>query len=184
MSDVTEMTPLGELAVVPAPERLDLVAPPVAESLRGWSEAGRVGLVEIDPAYADTAAMAERYRVPMDAGANCVIVTGRRDGQERIAACVVRADTRADVNGLVKRTLDVRKCSFLAHERAVAESSMEYGGITPVGLPASWRILVDAQVLEIDRAIIGSGIRGSKLLMPGGLFATLPGAEIVEGLAG
>jgi prolyl-tRNA editing enzyme YbaK/EbsC (Cys-tRNA(Pro) deacylase) len=96
----------------------------------------------------------------------------------------VRADTRADVNGLVKRTLDVRKASFLSMDRAVEESGMEYGGITPLGLPAGWRLLVDPRVLEIDVAVIGSGVRRSKLLLPGALAAELPGAEVVEGLAG
>ena len=66
-----------------------------------------------------------------------MVVAGRRDGEERVAACVVRADTRADVNNLVKRVLDVRKASFLSMERAVEESGMEYGGITPVGIPVS-----------------------------------------------
>ena len=79
--------------------------------------------------------MTEAYDVPMAAGANCVVVVGRRGGEERVAACVVRADTRADVNNLVKRTLDVRKASFLSMDRAVEETGMEYGGITPVGLP-------------------------------------------------
>ena len=81
--------------------------------------------------------MSEHYDVPMAAGANCVVVMGKRDGEERLAACVVRADTRADVNNLVKRTLDVRKASFLSMDRAVEESGMEYGGITPLGLPGS-----------------------------------------------
>ena len=70
------------------------------------------------------------------------MVSGRT-GEERIAACVVRADTRVDVNTLVRGLLDVRKASFLSMERAVAESGMEYGGITPVGLPGAWRVLVD-----------------------------------------
>jgi prolyl-tRNA editing enzyme YbaK/EbsC (Cys-tRNA(Pro) deacylase) len=61
---------------------------------------------------------------------------------------------------------------------------MEYGGITPVGLPDEWRLLVDARVTDIDVAIIGSGVRRSKLLVPGALLAELPGAEVVEGLAG
>ncbi len=140
-------------------------------------------MVEIDPELADTAAMSEAYDVPMSAGANCVIVAGRRDGVERIAACVVRADTRADVNNRVKRLLDVRKASFLSMDRAVEESAMEYGGITPVGLPSEWRLLVDARVTEIDVAIIGSGVRRSKLLLPGRLLAELPGAEVVDDLA-
>ena len=127
--------------------------------------------------------MSEAYDVPMAAGANCVVVAGRRAGEERVAACLVRADTRADVNTLVKKVLDVRKASFLSMDRAVEESGMEYGGITPVGLPAGWRVLVDPACLAIDVAVIGSGVRRSKLLVPGALLGELPGAEVVEGLA-
>jgi prolyl-tRNA editing enzyme YbaK/EbsC (Cys-tRNA(Pro) deacylase) len=112
-----------------------------------------------------------------------IVVAGKRDGQERVAACVVRSDTRADVNDRVKRLLDVRKCSFLPMERAVEESGMEYGGITPVGLPAHWRLLVDARVTTTDLVLIGSGVRHSKLVLPGRLVAHLPRAEVVEGLA-
>lgn len=174
---------LGSLRSVPALDRPDLLAGPVAAALRGWPHAGRVGVVEIDPAVADTAAMAEAYDLGMDTGANCVVVAGRRDGEERVAACLVRADTRADVNNLVRRTLDVRKATFLSMDRAVEESGMEYGGITPVGLPEGWRLLVDPRVLDIEVAVIGSGVRRSKLLLPGPLAADLPGAELVEGLA-
>jgi len=79
--------------------------------------------------------------------------------------------------------LDVRKASFLPTERAVEESGMEYGGITPVGLPETWRLLVDSRVLDVEAAVIGSGVRRSKLLVPGALAARLPGAEVVAGLA-
>jgi prolyl-tRNA editing enzyme YbaK/EbsC (Cys-tRNA(Pro) deacylase) len=140
-------------------------------------------VVEIDPAIADTAAMAEAYGLSMSTGANCVVVGGRRDGADRVAACLVRADTRADVNGLVKRTHDVRKASFLSMDRAVEESGMEYGGITPLGIPDGWRLLVDTRVLEIEVAVIGSGVRRSKLLMPGRLLGELPGAEVIADLA-
>jgi prolyl-tRNA editing enzyme YbaK/EbsC (Cys-tRNA(Pro) deacylase) len=67
-------------------------------------------------------------------------------------------------------------------DRAVEESGMEYGGITPVGLPAAWRLLVDASLLEADVVCVGSGLRRSKLLVPGSVLAQLPGAEVVEGL--
>ena len=175
---------LGRLTTVPALDRPDLLAPPVAAALTGWEHAGGVGVVEIDPDVADTAALAEAYDIGMDTGANCVLVAGRRDGEERVAACLVRADTRADVNTVVKRLLDVRKCSFLPMERAVEESGMEHGGITPVGLPPGWRLLLDARVAAMDVAVVGSGVRRSKLLVPGRLLALLPGAEVVEGLAG
>ena len=175
---------LGSLVSVPALDRPDLLADPVAAALAGFAAAGEVGVVEIDPALADTAAMSQAYDVPMAAGANCVLVAGTRDGDERVAACVVRADTRADVNKVVRKLLDVRKCSFLPMDRAVEESGMEHGGITPVGLPGGWRLLVDARVADVEVAVLGSGVRRSKLLVPGRVVVTLPGVEVVEGLAG
>jgi prolyl-tRNA editing enzyme YbaK/EbsC (Cys-tRNA(Pro) deacylase) len=174
---------IGTLESLPALEHPGLLAPPVVEALAAWDRADRVAVVEIDPGLADTAALTDAYGLPLEASANCVVVAGRRDGRERTAACVVRADTRADVNNLVKRRLDVRKASFLPTDRAVEESGMEYGGITPVGLPGSWRLFVDARVPEIEVAILGSGVRRSKLLLPGSLLAELPGAEVVDGLA-
>lgn len=173
---------IGALESLPALAHPELLAPSVHEALQAWPGATGVAVVEIDPEYADTAAMSERYDVPMAAGANCVIVMGKREGEERVAACLVRADTRADVNSLVKRTLDVRKCSFLSTDRAVEESGMEYGGITPVGLPSPWRILVDESCLAIPAAVIGSGVRRSKLLVPGRLLGELPRGEVVAGL--
>jgi prolyl-tRNA editing enzyme YbaK/EbsC (Cys-tRNA(Pro) deacylase) len=175
---------LGTLTSLPAAEHPGLVAPAVAEALAAWEHGGDVAVVEIDPEVADTAAMSAAYDLPMEVGANCVVVGGSRAGEDRVAACMVRADTRADVNNVVRRILDVRKASFLPMERAVEESGMEYGGITPVGLPATWRVLVDPRVLDIDVAVIGSGVRRSKLLLAGRLLGELPGSEVVEGLAG
>ncbi len=88
-------------------------------------------------------------------------------GVERIAACVVLSTTRADINSVVKRLLDVRKCSFLPMDRAVELTGMEYGGITPIGLPVAWPVYVDSRVTATDVVIIGSGVRRSKLLLPG-----------------
>lgn len=177
------MQMLGTLTLQPAIEHPALIGDPVREALASWEHAGEVLVAEIDPALAETAAMSAAYDVPLAAGANCVVVTGRREGQERTAACVVRADTRADVNNVVKRTLDVRKASFLDHARAVTETAMEYGGITPIGLPEHWRLLVDAAALDIEMAIVGSGIRGSKLFLPGRLLGLLPRAEAIPGMA-
>ena len=118
-----------ELAYRPALDHLDLLGAPVAKALADWPYADRVLVAEIDPELADTAAMSEAYGFSMLDSANCVVVSGKRAGEERVAACMVRADTRADVNNVVKRTLDVRKASFHPMERAVEESGMEYGGI-------------------------------------------------------
>lgn len=175
---------LPGLTSLPAVDHPGLLAPPVAAALTAWPPAARVAVVEIDPALADTAAMSAAYDLPLETGVNCVVVAGKREGEERVAACLVRADTRADVNHTVKRLLDVRKSSFLSMERAVAESGMEHGGITPIGLPESWRLLLDPRVLDIEVAVIGSGVRRSKLLLAGALLADLPRAEVVDGLAG
>lgn len=181
---------LGTLTWVPAVDAPELLGEPVVEGLhelvgRVPAAADDVLVTAIDPDHADTAAMSERYDLPLELSANCVIVAGRRGGEERVAACVVRATTRADVNNRVKRLLDVRKASFWATDLAVAASGMEYGAITPVGLPVGegrWRLLVDTRVLD-GWAIIGSGVRGSKLLLPGALLGEVPGSEVVEGLA-
>ena len=173
---------IGTLTSLRAVDHPELLGGAVAEALARWEHGAEVAVVKIDPELADTAAMCDAYEVSMRASANCVVVAGRRGGDERIAACVVRADTRADVNSLVKRLLDVRKASFLAMDRAVDETGMEYGGITPVGLPDGWRVLVDAACTDIDVAIIGSGVRRSKLLLPGRLLGELPGAEVVSDL--
>ena len=173
---------IASLTSLPAVEHPELVAEPTARALSAWSQASSVAVVEIDPELADTAALTEAYDLPLDGGGNCVVVGGSRAGEERIAACVVPADARADINSLVKRLLDVRKASFLPMERAVAESGMEYGGITPIGLPSTWRVLVDARLLEAPVVVVGSGLRRSKLLVPGAALASLPGAEVIEDL--
>jgi prolyl-tRNA editing enzyme YbaK/EbsC (Cys-tRNA(Pro) deacylase) len=140
-------------------------------------------VVEIDPALSDTATTQQEFRLQPDMLANCVVVGRKREGNERFAACVVLATTRADINGVVKRYLDVRKASFLPMERAVTLTGMEYGGITPIGLPADWPVLVDTRVIETDVIVIGSGVRRSKILLPGRVLAQLPNVEVIDGLA-
>jgi prolyl-tRNA editing enzyme YbaK/EbsC (Cys-tRNA(Pro) deacylase) len=176
---------IGSLAAVPALSRPDLLAASVAAALAALGEAaaGEVGVAEIDPAVADTAAFCERYGVSLAESANCVVISGKREGEVRYAACVILATTRADVNNVARRELDVRKASFAPMDTAVAESGMEYGGITPLGLPASWPVLVDAAVTDTPFVVIGSGVRHSKLVLPGKLLASLPGARTIDGLA-
>ena len=175
---------LGELKTVPALDRPDLLAPAVAGALAGLDGvADPVRVAEIDPDLADTAAFCQRYGVGPAESANCVLISGRRGGETRFAACMVLATTRADVNGVVRRQLDVRKASFAPRDVAVAETGMEYGGITPIGLPAGWPVLVDAAVAATSQVVIGSGVRRSKLVLPGALLGQLPGAAVVQGLA-
>ncbi len=150
--------------------------------LAGVLPAGAVGVAEIDPGLADTAEFCARYGVALTESANCVIVSGRRGGETRYAACMVLATTRADVNGVVRRQLDVRKASFAAVETAVALTGMAFGGITPIGLPPGWPVFVDEAVAAAPEVVIGSGVRHSKLTLPGPALSRLPGATVLAGL--
>jgi prolyl-tRNA editing enzyme YbaK/EbsC (Cys-tRNA(Pro) deacylase) len=172
------------LTLRPALSRPDLLAQPVAAALGQWpaNVADQVEVAEIDPELADTAAFCKHYEIPPEESANCVIIAARRGGQTTFAACLVTAVTRADVNGVVRQRLGARKASFAPVDDALAATGMEYGGITPIGLPSSWPVLIDSGVVRQPHVVIGSGIRGSKLLLPGQLLARLPGAEVIDGL--
>lgn len=167
----------------PFTQRPELVADVVRSALVRTPLAEAVQVAPIDPDLADTAALVEATDVRLEESANCLVVLGRRGEIERVAAALVLATTRADVNTVVRKSLDVRKASFMQMERAVAETTMEFGGITPVGLPGDWPVLVDSRVVDAERVVIGSGIRGSKLRLPGALVADLPGVQVIEGLA-
>jgi prolyl-tRNA editing enzyme YbaK/EbsC (Cys-tRNA(Pro) deacylase) len=181
---VTDWSVLGTLQAVPALDRPDLLGDPVALALKALrpADAALVGVAEIDPELADTAQFCAAYSSPLDGSANCVVVAGRRGDDTRYAACLVLASTRADVNGLVRKRLNARKASFAPMDDAVELTGMEYGGITAIGLPDDWPLLVDAAVAAAPAVVIGSGIRGSKLALPGELAARLPGAEVIDGL--
>ena len=185
------------LDLQPALAHPELLAKPVAAALADWlggpgapgpgrAMRGGLGGVEvaaIDPDLADTAAFCEHYGVPLEESANCVVIAGRRGGETMYAACLIIAVTRADVNGVARRRLGARKASFASMDDALAATGMEYGGITPIGLPPDWPVLIDTAVVRQPYVIIGSGIRGSKLRLPGPLLASLPAAEVIEGLA-
>jgi prolyl-tRNA editing enzyme YbaK/EbsC (Cys-tRNA(Pro) deacylase) len=164
----------------------DRLAGPVAEALARWepAEAARSVLyVDTDPDKADTAVFCAAYDVPLDVSANCVVVAAKRGGSTTLAACLALAGTRVDVNSTVRRHLAARRASFAPMDTAVDESGMEYGGITPVGLPAGWPLLIDAAVVAAPFVLVGSGRRRGKLILPGPALSGLPGAEVLDGLA-
>lgn len=172
---------VGTLPWQPALDQLDLLAPPTAAALQaagpGW--AGDCFVAAIDADLADTAAFCAAYEVPLEASANCVVVSGRRAGVTTFAACMVLATDRADVNKAVRHQLGVRKISFAPMAEATERTQMEYGGITPVGLPSEWPVLIDDAVAAAPWVVVGSGTRGSKLLLPGARLAELGGAHVM-----
>ncbi|GGZ86306.1 hypothetical protein GCM10010371_52720 [Streptomyces subrutilus] len=172
----------------PAADCLADLTRPVAEAVRGLhaddaAGADEVLYVDTDPAIADTAAFVAHYGPELlGQSANCVVVAAKRGGETTLAACLVPSAGRIDVNGVVRRHLGARKVSFAPMATAVELTGMEHGGITPVGLPADWPLLVDPAVADMPYVLVGSGSRRGKLIAPGAFFARLPRAEPVEGL--
>ncbi|MEV5239517.1 YbaK/EbsC family protein [Streptomyces cinnamoneus] len=186
MTDLPTL-PFGDFGAVDrALDVPDRLVEPVAAALKSWDapEAARSVLyVDGDPEHADTAAFSAAYDVPLEVSANCVVVAAKRGGQTTLAACLALATTRVDVNSTVRKRLGARKASFAPMDTAVGATGMEYGGITPIGLPADWPLLIDAAVAAAPFVLIGSGRRRGKLILPGRALAQLPGAEVLEGLA-
>lgn len=130
---------------------------------------------------ADTAAFCAAYGYDTGDSANTIIVQ-TRDKPPRHVACVLLATTRLDVNGIVRRRLG-RKSSFADADTTVELTGMALGGVTAVGLPAGLPVWVDTAVLERERVIMGAGSRRWKIIVAPGFLASLPGAEVVDGLA-
>lgn len=176
---------ITQLEYSSALERTDLLAGTVAAMVKTLDAAVADDLLvaEIDPELADTAAFCEKYGWQMEDSANCVVIAGKRGEEVRYGACIVLATTRADVNGTARRLLGARKASFAPMDDAVKLSGMEYGGITPFGLPTDWPVFVDSRVVERERAVFGSGMRMSKIFAPGKSLLALPSVQVIDGLA-
>lgn len=167
----------GTLHWVPLRDHLERVAPAVAAAAELVPHAR---VAQIDADLADTAAFCAAYDVAPQASANCVVVDGRRGERSVRAAVLVLAVDRADINRVVRTHLGVRKLSFMAAEQAQALTGMRQGGITAVGLPTDWVILVDTAVATAGPVVVGAGVRGATLLLDGADLAALPGAHVLD----
>lgn len=167
----------GILDFVPILEKPDLVSKSTQEATNHLEG---IMVAEIDPEVSDTAAFCEKYQVlPVDC-VNCVVVEAKRGDEVWYAACMIPANKRVDVNGIVRKHLGARKISFAPRDTAVSLTGMEFGAITPIGLPEEWPILVDTDAANLEHAIIGSGIRKSKLLVNGKTLSMIPKAEVLN----
>jgi len=163
----------------------DLLAGPTLEHLRQLPSELIHGVTKNDAALADTYIWAEQFSVPLDQTANVVIVETRitRGAERKLAAVLVLADSRADLNGSAKRALGSAKVSFAPTARAEQELCMESGGMSPIGLPSDVPLLVDERVLSVKKLYLGSGLRHSKLVVDGRIFREFANTTIAEGIA-
>ena len=143
---------------------------------------GEHELFPCDPALADTAAFCAAYGFAMEDSANTIVVVGKSD-PPRYAACVVLATHRLAVNRAVRARLGTRKASFASPDETRARTGHEIGGVTAFGLPEGMPLWIDAAVMARERIVLGGGSRSWKVLAPPSILLTLPGVEVVDGLA-
>ena len=160
-----------------------LIAEPDPRVIKALDQLGLpYEVMACDPELADTAAFCEAYGIPLDRSANTIVVSSRRP-EGRSVACVVLATDRLDVNGEVRRRLDVKKASFARAEETMSITGMMIGGVTPFGLPPDLPIWVDAAVMAPDWVILGAGSRSAKVRIAPDLLRSVAGVTVIDGLA-
>jgi len=119
-------------------------------------------ILECEPHLADTAEFCAHYGIAAEDACNAILVALKTNPRTYIA-CLVRADTRLDVNHRVSELVGVKRLSFASAEETAQLTGQLIGGVTIFGLPAELPIYVDAHVMERERIIVGGGNRSSKL---------------------
>ena len=141
-----------------------------------------VEVIECDPALADTAEFCAAYGYGMDESANAILVAGRADPAP-YAVCLVLANTRLDVNRVVRKRLGVRKASFAPPDVTEQVTGMTIGGVTPFALPTGMPLWIDGRVMERPRIVVGGGSRAAKVVGPPAMLLAVDGAEVIDDLA-
>jgi prolyl-tRNA editing enzyme YbaK/EbsC (Cys-tRNA(Pro) deacylase) len=139
-------------------------------------------VIDCDPNLADTAQFVEAYGFTLGQSANTLIVIGKSDPPVYVA-CVVLANTRLDVNKVVRKKLGVKKCSFAPAEMTEELSGMKVGGVTPLGLSEYMPLWVDSRVIALSEIVLGGGSRACKFVGSPEILTSLPNVEVVEDLA-
>ncbi len=139
-------------------------------------------VVQIDPAFADTASFCAHYGFAMEKSVNTIIVASKKEPKV-YAACAVTATTRLDVNHKVKELMGVQRLSFADADETVALTGMKVGGVTVFALPPGMPIYVDERVMACDRVILGGGGRSTKVHILPEVFNRIQGVRVVSGLA-
>ena len=57
---------------------------------------------------------------------------------------------------------------------------MEFGGITPIGLPSDWPVLIDRAVLGRGRSSSAQACGAAKILLDAADLAALPSTAVLD----
>ena len=139
-------------------------------------------VIPCDPDKADTAVFCDYYGYAAEDSANTILVSAKT-GEKKTVACVLLADSRLDVNHVVRKRLQSRRVSFASADKTRELTGMDIGGVTPIALPADMAIWVDSRVMRRERIILGGGSRSAKVITTPELFKHLPNTEIIDELA-
>lgn len=156
----------------------------VQQRIHGFLDASGVEyeVMDCDPELADTVVFCERYGIPLDKSVNTILVKAKTGG-ERFAACVLLADSRLDVNRVVRKRLEARRVSFASADETREMTGMEIGGVTPICLPEDLPLWIDNRVMQADYIILGGGNRSSKIKISPRIFDQLSSSIVIDGLA-
>ncbi len=177
---------IGNLKFTHVKNAYELLGDPVRNALANGEldqYLDEIYVAPIDPTLADTAQFCNYYKIGLEVSANTIVVEAKRADKKWYALCNILATTKADINKIVRKHLDAKRTSFASMEFATQTTKMEYGGIGPIGAPKDWPLLIDSRVLEPDFVVIGSGLRNSKIAIPGKVMDFLPGAQVLDGMA-
>ncbi len=137
----------------------------------------------IDPNYAEGEVLCQKYKINPKMGVNCLVVKAIRGNSETYAILLVPVGYKYNMNSVVRRELNARMVSVASLDYVIDKSNMEYGSITPLGLPKEWFVFVDPRVLENEKIIIGGGYKNVKIQIPSKELLKLPNIKVLEGLA-
>ena len=77
------------------------------------------------------------------------------------------------------------RLTMASQEEVLEATGYQTGAVSPFGLPGPMRILVDRKLLEQEEVSIGSGVRGTTVILSvDDLMKALPGVEVGDFLAG
>ena len=154
-----------------------LLDPRVRESLDSAGISYEV--LECDEHLADTAEFCAHYGVDPTEACNAIIVVLKTEPR-RFVACLVRADTRLDVNRKVRDLVGTKKLSFASADETKELTGQLIGGVSVAGLPPDLPLYIDGKVMESARVIIGGGNRTSKARLEPGELLKLPNAQVAD----
>ena len=128
---------------------------------------------------ADTAEFCAHYGVSPQEACNTILVALKTTPRQFVA-CLVRADTKLDVNHKVSEAVGVKRLSFASAEETSSLTGQSIGGVTLFGLPTGMPIYIDQRVLEQPRVLLGGGNRTSKVRLPPAELLKLPDSKVAD----